>query len=83
MPDMANLTGAVIFVVRTTMGVGYSLCAKCEHPQNQREHQQTDGERFSHGNFPDDPNLMAGNMASVTCARFGGLPSACRKLSSA
>ena len=41
MPDMANLTGAVIFVVRTTVGVGYGLCPKCEHRQNQRQDQQT------------------------------------------
>jgi hypothetical protein len=69
MPHMTNLAGAVIFVVRTTMGVGYSLCPKCEHPQNQRQHQHSDGERFSHGVFPGDPNLQVATMARVTCVR--------------
>jgi hypothetical protein len=40
MPDVANLAAAVIFVVRPSMGVGYGLCPKCEHRQNQRQHQQ-------------------------------------------
>ena len=31
MPDMANLAGAVIFVMRNTMRVADSLSAKYEH----------------------------------------------------
>jgi hypothetical protein len=36
MPDVANLTGAVIFVVREAMGMSYSLCPKREYRKNQR-----------------------------------------------
>jgi hypothetical protein len=36
MPDMANLAGAMIFVMRKTMRVADSLSAKHEHRQNQR-----------------------------------------------
>jgi len=73
MPDMANLTSAMVFVVRSAVGVGYGLGPKREHRQNQRQGQQTDGERFSHGVFPDDPSLMAANMARVTCGKFRGI----------
>ena len=31
MPDMADLAGAVVFVVRETVGVSDGLGAKCEH----------------------------------------------------
>lgn len=36
MADVANLTGAVIFVMRNTMRVCDSFCAQCKNRQNQR-----------------------------------------------
>lgn len=51
MPEVANLTGAVIFVVRAIMGMRYRLCAKREHRQNQRQDEQAFGQYYSHSGF--------------------------------
>ena len=48
MPDMANLAGAMIFVVRNTMRVADSLRAKYEHRENQLYSEQTYGNQFAH-----------------------------------
>jgi hypothetical protein len=58
MPDMANLAGAMIFVMGNAMRVADGLRAKREHRQNQRYDQQTYGYPFSHVGFSRDHRTL-------------------------
>src|SRR5690348_15753118 len=65
MPDMANLAGAMIFIMGNAMRVADGLRAKREHRQNQRYDQQAYSYPFSHVGFSrDHRSLMPVQTAS-------------------
>ena len=63
MPDVANLAGAMVFIVRNAMRVTDGLRTECEHRQAQRQDQEPYGYPSSHG-----PRCDSSSAATLTAS---------------